>query len=122
MKARRTYAGAYAFRRLAKLAPYSAKERLRKAIIACHGNLIAVSVVIGYSPYSDVSVERWVDHFELRPEVVEARRRAKTRNRLGKPTKTAVEAREQVRRIIDDARRRDRIERKRAEIEQLLAS
>lgn len=119
MKTRKKH-GAYEFKRLLKIAPYTAKERLRKAIVICHGNLLAVSAVIGYSPWSSQNVKALITRLDLDDEVAEAKRKASTRSSLtGDLTLASKRRRKKAARIVNDARRAEGIERLRAEITEL---
>jgi hypothetical protein len=105
-KGAKTAAHAYAFRKLAKLAPNSARERLRRAIIVTGGSYIATAVVIGYSPASTKEIQRWIAKWNLEDEVREAKRRGATRNRAGKLTNKSSAIRKTNASIVRDAKRK----------------
>lgn len=118
-KGAKTAKHAYAFRKLATIAPNSARERLRRAIIVTGGCYTATAVVIGYSPTSTKEIQRWIAKWGLEDEVREAKRRASTKNRGGEFTRRAVAVRRTNARIIRDAKRKLA---KLAEIRALLAT
>lgn len=118
-KGSKTGSHARAFRKLAKIAPNSARERLRRAIIVCGGTYVAIAAVIGYSPESVKEIQRWIALWGLEDEVREAKRRARIRNRSGEITKRGRLTRETNARIVRDAKRKLA---KLAEINALLAA